>query len=324
MKNKRHSSNIPFQPNGFMDGIVSSRPQPRLKRETVPPVPTRPAAPNKAHASNERPNLNLSTQRHKPPVKTSDEKVVGQNAIPTVTPAINQATRKLKSSSRKPQLKLLSKRKIILALVCTSILLNIFLALIALQNTPSTNKPAASQTTNNDEREGKDESNIAQDLVANYTVATDLPRTITIPSLNVKSRILQMGVKPNGQLRAPDNINDAGWYTGSVKPDQQGSLLIDGHVSGPNKPGIFKNIKKLSTNDIIEIDNGAKKVFRYKVEKVETMPKESVDMQKLLVPYNGVDKGLSLITCSGQFNNSEQTFKDRTIVFATQLSETSE
>lgn len=209
-------------------------------------------------------------------------------------------------------------------LVCASILLNIFLVLLALQSTPSTNKHSAPQATNNDEQEGKDESNIAPDLVADYTVATDLPRTITISSLNIKSRILQMGVKPNGQLRAPDNINDAGWYTGSVKPDQQGSLLIDGHVSGPNKPGIFKNIKKLSTNDIIEIDNGAKKVFRYKVEKVETIPKESVDMQKLLVPYNGADKGLSLITCSGQFNSSEQTFKDRTIVFATQLSEMSE
>lgn len=188
-------------------------------------------------------------------------------------------------------------------------------------DTWSTNQEAKKQisrgsSSSNDNREGRDETSVSGANVDKYSVAGDLPRVLTIPAIKVKTRVLPMSVKSDNQLQAPANIFDAGWYNASAKPGNPGAILIDGHVSGPTKPGIFKKLTALRQGDIIELDNGARQKFSFAVQKVETIPLQDVDMIQLLRPYGGVAKGLNLITCGGQFNAKSQTYKSRTVVYA--------
>ena len=56
----------------------------------------------------------------------------------------------------------------------------------------------------------------------------------------------------------------------------------------------------------------------YEVVHVEVVPVDSVDMQKALAPYKGIEKGLNLMTCAGVWIKDRETLDKRVIVYAKQ------
>lgn len=165
--------------------------------------------------------------------------------------------------------------------------------------------------------EGRDETDVTENTLANYTVAADAPRLLAIDTLNVQARVLPMEVNPDNSMQAPLNIYDSGWYTGSAKPGQAGAMVIDGHASGPTREGLFAYLDTLKTGDTIAVERGDGKTFTYTVRHTETVALEDVDMQKLLRTYDGAEQGLNLITCAGAWMQDEKTFNQRTMVYAT-------
>lgn len=155
--------------------------------------------------------------------------------------------------------------------------------------------------------------------MTNYVVAPDLPRYIAISKLGVKARVLQMGVKADGALEAPRNVYDAGWYTGSAKPGQQGATVIDGHVSGWRTKGVFYGLKTLKKDDTITITRGDGVVLTYKVKHHQTYKANAVDMQKVITPITQGKPGLNLITCAGKVKPGTNDFTHRTVIFAEQI-----
>jgi sortase A len=150
-----------------------------------------------------------------------------------------------------------------------------------------------------------------------YFVAPDQPKLLKISQLNVNARIRRMGIKANSQLEAPGNIYDAGWYEDSSKPgDGLGATLIDGHVSGPTKTGIFYNLKKLNPGNEINIIRGDGQQFTYVVADKKSYPIDKVDMAATLKSANPTKPGLNLITCSGKFDTKSQQYQERLVVFA--------
>lgn len=150
--------------------------------------------------------------------------------------------------------------------------------------------------------------------VGDYQVAPDLPRRITIPKIGVNARAFALGVKSDNQLKAPTNIYDTGWYQQSAKPGENGAMLIDGHVHGPSKPGVFYNLKKLAPGDSISVERGDGQIFTYKVVKSQSYPKDAVDMSAAITPVVPGQQGLNIITCSGSLNGT--SYEERLIVFA--------
>ncbi len=157
------------------------------------------------------------------------------------------------------------------------------------------------------------------DSLENYKVAADMPRFLEISSLGVKSRVVRMGVTPDGAVQAPSNIYDSGWYDGSAKPGQPGAAFIDGHVSGYTQPGVFKQIKNLKQNDVMKVEMGDGTQYSYKVVKVESYPADSVDMTKVLAPVTAGKQGLNIMTCGGSFDNSTHQYKERVVVFTERI-----
>ncbi len=170
------------------------------------------------------------------------------------------------------------------------------------------------------EAEGKDETVVETNALANYTVAASLPRALFIDKINVAARVLPMSVNANGAVQAPVNIYDAGWYNGSVKPGEVGAVFIDGHASGPTRQGLFAYLDKLTKGDTLQVEKGDGTKLKYRVVKTEVVPLEGLDMKKVLLPVNGVTRGLNIMTCTGKWIEEKKTFDHRVVVYTEQVS----
>lgn len=151
--------------------------------------------------------------------------------------------------------------------------------------------------------------------VANYNVASDLPRYLIIPKYGVKSRVMSVGVTNTGAMAVPKNIYDTAWFDQSAKPGQKGAMLINGHVSSWTANGVFYNIKKLVADDIIQIQRGDGTIFSYKVVKSQVFDANSVDMKSAVTPVIPGKQGLNLITCTGSVKPGTDEFDKRIVVY---------
>ncbi len=154
-------------------------------------------------------------------------------------------------------------------------------------------------------------------------VEPDLPKLITISSLNVKAHVKPIGVTSKGELGVPYNIYETGWYNASARPGAvaaNGAVLIDGHVVGPTRPGIFAGIKKMVAGDTIQITRTDNKALTYTVVKTQNYDAATLNVGMLLTSVVPGKPGLNLITCGGPFDAKTQHYTQRTVVFAVQQS----
>ncbi len=163
-----------------------------------------------------------------------------------------------------------------------------------------------------------DESLPKGDPLKNYAVAPDLPRAIYIERLGVKSKVIRVGVTDTNAMDVPKSIYEVGWYDGSVKPGETGAVVMNGHVSGPTKDGVFHGLKQLKAGENIVIEKGDGTKLTYNVNRVKEVAVKDVDMTELLVADPGV-KSLNLITCGGLFDKDALQFQSRVLVFANQI-----
>lgn len=159
----------------------------------------------------------------------------------------------------------------------------------------------------------------SQRAIDNYVVTSDLPRYLSISKLRVKARVLQVGVKTDGSLDTPRNIYDTGWYTGSAKPGRYGATVIDGHVQGFTKQGVFYRLKDLRPGDTMTIEKGDGQAVKYRVVQSQTYSAKAVDMQKVIKPITPGKSGLNLITCAGKVKTGTNDYTHRLVVFAEQI-----
>lgn len=139
------------------------------------------------------------------------------------------------------------------------------------------------------------------------------PKVIRIPAIAVEGYIQNVTVDRYSSIGAPSNINLAGWYTGSVKPGENGLSIIDGHVQGRYKPGIFKNLANLNAGDEFSVEFGDRSNKDFLVVSVNTYTLEQSN-EALFALDSTLGSQLNLITCGGKFNKSSQTYEKRVIV----------
>jgi len=148
-----------------------------------------------------------------------------------------------------------------------------------------------------------------------YTVPTDQPRVIEIPSINAKGYVQKVGVLSDGVMAAPNNINFAGWYTSSPTPGSEGVSIINGHAGGRYTDGIFRNINKLTKDDTVRVQMGDMLWRTFKVVSVN-----SYDVKEAAGPLftqdPAIGEALHLITCDGVFDDTSQTYDKRVVLVA--------
>jgi hypothetical protein len=145
------------------------------------------------------------------------------------------------------------------------------------------------------------------------------PKYLRLPTIGTEGFVQKVGVDQHRQIAVPTNINLAGWFTESVAPGQLGLSIIDGHLNGSGKPGIFARLEKLKPGATftVELANGATRQFR--VATVQSLPTDQA-AAALFSQAPGVSSQLNLITCGGSFNKSTHTYDHRVIVTSEYIS----
>lgn len=164
------------------------------------------------------------------------------------------------------------------------------------------------------------ETPVSPEKYENHTVPPDLPRYLSIEKFGVTSRILKVGIDKSGAVDAPASIHDVGWYSGSAKPGHAGVMFLDGHVSGPTQPGVFKKLGTLTPGDSVKIQRGDGSTHSYEVTSTRLVPEKDVNMDNLLKTSNQDEERLVMMTCGGRFDRQTDQFNDRVIVQAVKRS----
>ncbi len=154
--------------------------------------------------------------------------------------------------------------------------------------------------------------------LGSYSVAPDMPKIFSIEKIGVNARVRRLGVDANNILKAPANIFDVGWYDGSAKPGENGTVVLDGHVSGPTRHGVFYSIGTLKAGDKVKLERGDGKKFSYTVTGTQVFDNDKVDMAKVMTSSVAGKPALNFMTCTGRFNVRTNSFEQRVVVFTVQ------
>lgn len=159
-----------------------------------------------------------------------------------------------------------------------------------------------------------DETEVSEADIQVHVVPADMPRVLRIPKLQVAARVKQVGTTLTNEPIAPKNIADVGWYEGSVKPGSEGAVLLNGHLAGPSKRGVFTGVHSLEPGDEITVERGDGVVFTYIVSRLQEYSGGQIDMSAAINSNDPGKKGLNLVTTLSKYSGTEK----RVMVFAIQ------
>jgi len=164
----------------------------------------------------------------------------------------------------------------------------------------------------------------------------DVPLELRIPSLQINSPVLAVGITSENVMDAPQGSaqdpvwQTAFWYRGGGIPGDVGTATIAGHVAGiRGRPALFAHLKDLRPGDLITIhDTRSGLGVHFIVTEMETYSLQEASDPSVLAQIYGSGpvsgKGpqpapdglshLTLITCSGSF--VQGSYDHRLVVYA--------
>jgi hypothetical protein len=146
---------------------------------------------------------------------------------------------------------------------------------------------------------------------AQAEVPTAPPVQILIAELNVHRAVEAVGVGPSGVIDLPVNLWNAGWYNGGPVPGAPGDSVIEGHAGYPGQPLIFGKLAMLQPGAqvVVVLADGSRQLFL--VNSMSTVPVGTAP-PGFAEPY-GLPR-LTLITCTGYFNQDTYSYSSRLVV----------
>lgn len=144
-----------------------------------------------------------------------------------------------------------------------------------------------------------------------------LPVQVSIPSIDVTSGLLSLGLQPDGSLEVPRDaeFDSAAWYNGSPRPGDVGPAVIEGHVSSAARgPSVFFDLARLQVGERVDVLREDGTTVSFEVYDLKQFPKDG--FPTLDVYGNTVGPELRLITCGGTIAESTGRFTDNVVVFA--------
>jgi sortase family protein len=145
-------------------------------------------------------------------------------------------------------------------------------------------------------------------------IPTAAPAIILISSLNVHRPVEAVGLDRSGAMEVTQNLWNAGWYKGGPVPGAPGDAVIEGHAGYPDAPLLFGRLTRLHPGDqiVIVLADGTKRLFL--VDSMAIWP-AGTSPPGMGEPYGPAR--LTLITCTGPFDDHYKTYADRLAVEAT-------
>jgi len=137
---------------------------------------------------------------------------------------------------------------------------------------------------------------------------------LTIPSLNINTKIQNVGITRRGNMSTPNNYVDVGLYKYGPTPGEKGSAVIAGHVdNGIGTKAVFGNLKNIKEGDqiYVEMEKGTK--IQFVVVSISTYDFDAPTNEI----FNQNDNSyLKLITCGGTWIPDLRTHDKRIVITA--------
>ena len=115
------------------------------------------------------------------------------------------------------------------------------------------------------------------DAAKGLILQTSQPISLSIPSLGVKSALLDLGLNKDGTVQVPsltDPDSKAGWYRNSPTPGAVGPAIILGHIDSRQfGPGVFYELGTLKPGQEIDVTRQDGTVAVFRVDGVRSYPK---------------------------------------------------
>lgn len=149
---------------------------------------------------------------------------------------------------------------------------------------------------------------------AEPVVRGEPPQRVRIPAIGIDVPLIDLGIAPSGQMEAPVDYDEVGWFTGGGRPGGFGPTVIAGHVDSPTGPAVFLRLEELAEGDTVEVTDVTGAVFSYTVTAVADYPKSAFPTHEVFGAV-ATDE-LRLITCGGIFDTAAASYVDNRVVYA--------
>lgn len=143
-----------------------------------------------------------------------------------------------------------------------------------------------------------------------------VPTGIRIPAIGVDATaLIPLELLPgSGELEAPVDFGDTGWYAAGPVPGEPGPAVVAAHVDSQAGPAVFFRLRELKPGDAVHVPRSDGVTVRFTVTGVERYPKDAFPTQKVHGPTP--DRALRLITCGGAFDSAKRSYRDNIVVYA--------
>ena len=144
------------------------------------------------------------------------------------------------------------------------------------------------------------------------------PSHLIIPAIGVDAFIEALGMLPNGDMATPTQHpwEDVGWYNSGPRPGERGSAVIDGHLDRPGHyPAVFWRLRDMHIGDDVLVLNTNGKKLHFHVTRIALYTPQNAPIQDIFGNKGGTY--LNLITCAGDWIQSQHQTTQRMVVYTT-------
>lgn len=140
------------------------------------------------------------------------------------------------------------------------------------------------------------------------------PSMIHIPAIGVEAPMTPLGLEDDGALQVPQDFAVVGWYEDGPEPGEPGATVLAGHVDSHDGPAVFYRLEDLVAGNEVRVIGADGVEAVYTVTRIEQYPKLAFPTDEV---YAVSDRSiLRLITCGGDFDRTERSYKDNIVVYA--------
>jgi sortase (surface protein transpeptidase) len=141
------------------------------------------------------------------------------------------------------------------------------------------------------------------------------PVRLTVPALTVDTAVDPVGVKADGRMTLPADVDRVGWYRFGPVPGAGGSAVIAGHVDDREQGlGALAPLRAAEAGEEVVVTDAAGTATRWRVVSRELIEKQALPLDRLFA-RDGPPR-LTLITCGGPFLPQFGSYRDNVVVVA--------
>ncbi|MGY1624598.1 class F sortase [Geodermatophilus sp. SYSU D00965] len=144
------------------------------------------------------------------------------------------------------------------------------------------------------------------------------PVRLTVPALGVDAPVDPVGVRDDGQVQLPDDVDRVGWYRFGPVPGGDGAAVLAGHVDDREQGlGALAPLREAEVGDEVRVTGAAGEVSRWRVVSRDLVDKRALPLDRVF-GRTGPPR-LVLVTCGGPFVAETGSYQENVVVVAEPL-----